>query len=178
MTNFELCMKFTGLAEGGYTKLPGDTGGETNHGISDARDGKLDGYACGVPTGLGGTICVPIKALTKEQAEAIYRRDYFTPIRGDELHPAVACAVFDFGVNSGVSRAIKALQRACGVAQDGALGPVSVAKSKRMEPRALAQSICDIRVEFLTNSTAPTVVKYRAALIARAKRCAAYCQTL
>ncbi|MES9284854.1 glycosyl hydrolase 108 family protein [Cutibacterium acnes] len=178
MTNFELCMKFTGLAEGGYTKLPGDTGGETNHGISDARDGKLDGYACGVPAGNGGTICVPVKALTKEQAEAIYRRDYFAPIRGDELHPAVACAVFDFGVNSGTVTAIKALQRACSVAPDGKLGPITVAKANSLNPRSIAESVCNLRIEFLNASKAPTVVKYRAALIARAKRCAAYCRTL
>ncbi|MGG4739372.1 glycoside hydrolase family 108 protein [Escherichia coli] len=178
MTNFEICMKFTGLAEGGYTKLPGDTGGETNHGISDARDGKLDGRICGVPTGLSGSICVPVKQLTKAQAEAIYRKEYFDPIRGDELHPAVACAVFDFGVNSGVTRAVKALQRACSVAQDGALGPVTVAKANSLNPHPLAQSVCNIRIDFLTNSTAPTIVKYRAALVARARRCADYCQTL
>ncbi|HDC4630223.1 TPA: hypothetical protein O8U22_004399 [Enterobacter kobei] len=178
MTNFEICMKFTGLAEGGYTKLPGDTGGETNHGISDARDGKLDGRACGVPTGLGGTVCVPIKQLTKEQAEAIYRRDYYSPIRGDELHPAIACAVFDYGVNSGVSRAAKALQRVCGVAQDGVIGPATVAAAKRLEPHSAAASICDLRIAFLKASTAPTVVRYRDALVARAKRCSAYCATL
>lgn len=178
MTNFEICMKFTGLAEGGYTKLPGDTGGETNHGISDARDGKLDGRICGVPTGLSGSICVPVRQLTKAQAEAIYRAEYFDPIRGDELHPAVACAVFDFGVNSGVTRAAKALQRACSVAQDGAIGSVTVAKANSLNPHSLAQSVCNLRIEFLKTSKAGTVVKYRDALIARAKRCADYCNTL
>lgn len=178
MTNFEICMKFTGLAEGGYTKLPGDTGGETNHGISDARDGVLDGRACGVPNGAGGTLCVPVKQLTKEQANAIYRKEYFDPIKGDKLHPAVACAVFDFGVNSGVNRAVKALQRACSVAQDGILGPYTVDKANSLNPHSLAQSVCNLRVEFLKGSKAPTIVRYRDALIARAKRCAAYCQTL
>lgn len=178
MTNFELCMKFTGLAEGGYTHLPDDTGGETNHGISDARDGVLDGRICGVPAGLGGTICVPVKQLTKQQADAIYKKEYFDPISGDQLQPAVAVAVFDFGVNSGVARAVKALQRACGVGQDGNLGPVTLAKANSLPARSLAQSVCNLRVEFLTGSTAPTIVKYRAALIARAKRCATYCQTL
>ena len=178
MTIFELCLAFTGQEEGGYANLPGDKGGGTNYGISDARDGKLDGRVSGIPTGNGGTISVPVRQLTKEQARAIYRRDYFDPIKGDQLHPAVAVAVYDFAVNSGTVTAIKALQRACSVAPDGICGRVTVAKANSLPPRSLAQSVCNLRVQFLKDSKSPTVIKYRKALIARANRCAAYCQTL
>ncbi|CBY88586.1 hypothetical protein [Pantoea phage LIMEzero] len=175
MSNFDTCMKFTGLAEGGYTNLPGDPGGETNYGISDNRDGVRDGMVSGVPGAPGP---VPVKQLTHDQALAIYRRDYYAPIRGDALPLPVAVAVFDYAVNSGVGTAAKALQRACSVTVDGKIGPATVAQAKSLNARSLAQSVCNLRVQMLEQSTAPGVVKYRAALIARAKRCAAFAQTL
>lgn len=175
MSNFETCMKFTGLAEGGYTNLPGDSGGETNFGISDARDGVRDGLVSGVP---GASAPVPVKQLTHAQAEAIYRRDYYAPICGDQLPLPVAVAVFDFAVNSGVGTAAKALQRACGVTQDGKIGPATIAKVNALGGRSVAALVCDARSAFLNASTAPTVVRYRAALLARVKRCKDYTQTL
>ncbi len=173
MTGFETAMKFTGLAEGGYTKLPGDKGGETNYGISDLRDGVLDGYVT-----LSGGSKVRVKDLTHAQALTVYQEEYWLPIGGDKLPVSVAVAVFDFGVNSGVSRAVKALQRACGVAQDGVIGPFTLSKANSLGAHSLAAAICDIRIEFLKASNDPTVVKYRDSLIARAVRCKAYTQTL
>lgn len=178
MSNFDICMKFTGLAEGGYTKLTNDPGGETNYGISDARDGQLDGLISGVPASGGGLISVPVKQLTHDQALAIYRRDYYTPICGDQLPAPVAVAVFDFAVNSGVANAIKALQRSCSVAQDGVLGPMTLNKVASLPARSLAAAVCDARVNFLNSSRAPGVVQYRAALLARVKRCKDFTQTL
>lgn len=175
MSNFDVCSKFTGEAEGGYTNLPGDPGGETNYGISDNRDGVRDGMVSGVP---GATGPVPVKALTKAQAEAIYRRDYYAPICGDQLPLPVAVAVYDYAVNSGVGTAAKALQRACSVTADGKIGPATLAKLGTLNAKSIAASVCNIRIQMLTDSTAPGVVKYRAALIARAKRCLAYSQTL
>lgn len=173
-----MCMQFTGPAEGGYTNLPGDTGGETNHGISDARDGKLDGIISGVPTGFGGSINVPVRELSKEQARAIYRAEYYNAIGGDKLPLHIAVAAFDYAVNSGVARAAKAVQRVCGTAEDGKIGPATLAKVTGVDPRSAAATICDLRVQYLSTSTAPTIVKYRAALVARAKRCAAFCAKL
>jgi lysozyme family protein len=52
----------------------------------------------------------------------------------------VACVVLDYGVNSGISRASKALQKACGIENgDGIIGPhtlnavwVTVEKRRRV----------------------------------------------
>lgn len=175
---FDAAMKFTGLAEGGYTNLPGDKGGETNWGISDARDGKLDGNVCGVPTGSGGTMCVPVKLLSHDQALAIYRKEYWDSLLLSQLSVPVAVAVFDYGVNSGTGRAAKALQRACGVAQDGVIGAATVGKANALGARSLAAAVCDLRIQFLQTSPDSTIAKYRASLVARAQRCKAYTQTL
>lgn len=81
----------------------------TNHGISAAAYPHLD-----------------IKALTQDEARAIYRRDYFDKARCGELHPALAMLVFDSAVNNGVGNAVRFLQRAADVADDGVFGPLTL----------------------------------------------------
>lgn len=100
--------------EGGYTNNPADPGGETKFGISKRS----------YPT-------VDIAALTLDQAKAIYLRDFWNPI-GD-AHAAIKFQVFDFAVNSSIPTAIRKLQAAIGVADDGHWGPVSAAKLAAME---------------------------------------------
>jgi len=92
--------------EGSYVYHPQDPGGETNWGISKRSYPNLD-----------------IKALTREQAKTIYKRDFWD-VAGD-CHPAIKFQVFDFAVNSGISTAIRKLQAALGVADDGVFGPIS-----------------------------------------------------
>lgn len=93
--------------EGGYVNHPGDPGGETNWGISKRSYPNVD-----------------IKNLTREQAKTIYRRDFWDQL-GADAHPAIRYQAFDFAVNSGVSTAIRKLQAALGVADDGVFGPIS-----------------------------------------------------
>ncbi|WP_367846453.1 glycoside hydrolase family 108 protein [Rhodoferax sp. WC2427] len=101
-------------AEGGYVNDPHDPGGETNWGISKRS----------YPT-------VDIKALTREGAKAIYLRDFWAPLV--DAHPAVRFQTFDFAVNSGISTAVRKLQAAIGVADDGHWGPLSAAKLASMD---------------------------------------------
>jgi len=96
--------------EGGYSNNPRDPGGETRFGISKRSYPRED-----------------IKNLTVERAKEIYRRDYWRPIRGDELVAPLALLVFDAAVNNGVGQAIRWLQRAARVPVDGDLGPVTIA---------------------------------------------------
>lgn len=107
---FERCFEILIGHEGGYVNDPNDRGGETKFGISKRAYPRVD-----------------IKALTLEQAKAIYAADCWTPIRGDDLAPELALLVFDCAVNSGVGCAVDLLQRACNVRRDGVLGKVTVA---------------------------------------------------
>ncbi|WP_281423880.1 glycosyl hydrolase 108 family protein, partial [Mesorhizobium silamurunense] len=59
-----------------------------------------------------------------------YRRFYWDAVLGAELPDGVDCAVFDFAVNSGPGRAAKYLQAVLGVAQDGRVGPATVAAAR------------------------------------------------
>jgi lysozyme family protein len=126
--------------EGGYANHPSDPGGPTKFGITLAvyrRYAKPDAKAADV------------KAMRAEEAKTIYRRHYWDALRCDELPAGVDCAVFDYGVNSGVGRAAKVLQRVCGVKDDGVLGPLTMAAVARQESKALIHAICDERLRFL-----------------------------
>lgn len=100
--------------EGGYVNHPKDPGGETNWGISKRSYPGVD-----------------IKNLTREQAAQIYLRDFWQPL-GD-APAAVKFQAFDFAVNSGIQTAIRKLQAAIGVADDGHWGAISAAKLASME---------------------------------------------
>ena len=96
--------------EGGYVNHPSDPGGETKYGISKRAYPEVN-----------------IADLTEEDAEEIYFNDYWSRIKGEELPAGVACVVMDYAVNSGISRASKALQSVCGIANgDGVIGPASL----------------------------------------------------
>lgn len=110
-------------AEGGYVNDPRDPGGETKFGISKRSYPKED-----------------IPNVTLDRAKAIYFQDFWTPVRGDDLPWPLSLFVFDAAVNQNPTVAVKLLQKAAGVAQDGSLGPKSIraiAKADKHELCAL-----------------------------------------
>jgi lysozyme family protein len=126
--------------EGGYTDHPDDPGGPTNFGItiSDYRKYvKRDASAADV------------RAMALDEAKAIYRAKYWDALCCDALPPGLDYAVFDYGVNSGIGRAVKVLQRLLGVADDGAIGPTTLAAATNRATPALIEAICDERLRFL-----------------------------
>ena len=64
--------------------------------------------------------------MTLEHAKMIYRRDYWGPSGCDAMPDAAKVQVFDMAVNSGVSAAIRTVQRAIGTTPDGILGPLTL----------------------------------------------------
>lgn len=101
-------------SEGGYTNDAHDPGGETKFGICKRSYPHVD-----------------IKNLTIEDARKIYKRDFWDVLV--DVDPAIKFQVFDFAVNSGIQTAIRYLQRAIGVADDGHWGPASKAKIASMQ---------------------------------------------
>jgi lysozyme family protein len=85
----------------------------------------------------------------QNQVEAIYRQNYWNALRCDDLPAGVDYAVFDYGVNSGIGRTAKVLQRLVDVAVDGEVGPGTVAAAARANPATLIERICSERLAFL-----------------------------
>lgn len=119
--------------EGGYVNDPDDPGGETNWGISKRAYPNVN-----------------IKNLTRDQAKEIYRQDFWNRISANQLPDGVAFQVLDFAINSGVETAIRYLQRAVGVADDGHWGRVSQAASQRMSESDLIMALNAERLDFMT----------------------------
>ena len=126
--------------EGGYTNHPADPGGPTNFGITIhdyRRYVKPDATAADV------------KAMKVAEATLIYRAKYWDAQACDDLPAGVDYAVFDYGVNSGIGRSKKVLQRVVGVKADGVLGPLTLRAVNASDPKAIVIAICDERLRFL-----------------------------
>lgn len=95
--------------EGGFVNHALDPGGMTKFGISNRAYPGED-----------------IRGMTLERAKVIYLRDYWGPAGCDAVPEGVKFSLFDMAVNSGVKPAIKCMQRAAGVDDDGALGPITL----------------------------------------------------
>jgi len=100
--NFNDCLSRLLKDEGGYTNDPNDSGGPTNYGIT------LNDYRSYINR--AGT-AQDVKKLTVAQATTIYREKYWNALGCDDLSSGVDYTCFDYGVNSGLGRPRKALQR-------------------------------------------------------------------
>lgn len=112
--------------EGGYVNDPRDPGGETNWGVTKAV-ARENGYSG------------PMRAMTRDQAKAIYRAKYWAKPGLYLIAPLserIAEELFDTGVNMGtgtaglfLQRALNALNRAgadyADIVEDGAVGPAT-----------------------------------------------------
>lgn len=125
--------------ESGYVNHPGDPGGPTNMGITLKT---LEGWR-GAPL-----TAEDVKALTHDEAEAIYKARYWAACRCEAFEFPVALMVFDAAVNHGPGRAARLLQEALGVSVDGAIGPVTLDAAQAKDPVALATEIAARRMVF------------------------------
>ncbi len=100
--------------EGRFVNHPNDRGGATNWGITIKT---LEDWR-GAPVTVAD-----VRNLSQEEAKEIYKVVYLVRPRIAELIDLkLRELVFDFGVNSGVGAAIKALQGVIGTVADGRIG--------------------------------------------------------
>lgn len=106
--------------EGGYS---GDSNDRGNWTSGEIGKGKLLGTKFGISAMSYPHLDIP--GLTKDEAKAIYKKDFWDRVQGDELHAALAYQLFDAAVNHGTGTAIRLLQRALDMADDGRWGPLT-----------------------------------------------------
>jgi lysozyme family protein len=135
--NYAQALKQVLKYEGGYVDHPKDPGGPTNKGITQA---VYDDWRKSQ-----NLATKSVRSISDSEVAAIYKNLYWDRISGDLLPSGVDFAVFDYAVNSGVSRAAKMLQSVVGVTQDGVIGPATIQATKTY----VAMSITNRRLAFM-----------------------------
>lgn len=137
---FDEALRLVLKHEGGYSDNPADPGGATNLGITIATLRDYRGHAVSK---------ADVKTLTVAEAGAIYRKNYWDKVRGDDLLSGLDYAVFDFAVNSGVGRAADFLQTCLRVDADGKIGPATLDAMRGRDVRQTIIELCDSRLAWL-----------------------------
>jgi len=119
MGKYDDCLTIILKHEGGYVNHPSDPGGATNLGVTQHVYESWVGKSVTVDD---------MKALVFEDVAPIYRKNYWDKVHGDNLPRGLDLCVFDFAVNAGPRRAAKYLQRLVNSAQDGKIGPNTLAR--------------------------------------------------
>lgn len=136
--------------EGGFVDDPNDSGGATNHGVTEVV-AREHGY-----TG-------SMQELPQDTATAIYIDTYVKKPGFDRVlahSPAVGAKVIDIGVNAGPGRAARWLQQSVNdlsragrdyprIAVDGRVGPGTLAAYRALEQRRGRQKACELMLKAL-----------------------------
>lgn len=126
---FEKTLSWEGGAR--LHRVEGDPGGTTKYGISQRAYPDLD-----------------IPSLTFAKAGLYARRDYWFPVRADQLPPELRWDVFDTAFNAGTRKAGKLLQRSINmcrqaqglvgpgafIVEDGQIGPQTLQAIEGLDP--------------------------------------------
>jgi lysozyme family protein len=124
--------------EGTYSRHPDDPGGETMWGVT-RKVALQEGYS--------GDMHI----LPRDTAKAIYRKRYWDAVHADELPEQLRYPVFDAAVNSGIVQAVKWLQQALDVGDDGVLGPMTIKAAQNCYAMDTAVKLTATRLDFMTS---------------------------
>jgi lysozyme family protein len=117
MANFEKAYEKTLNFEGGYSNDPNDAGGETYKGIARTYNGDWDGWVtideCKKMVSCDKfPDCLDDKDDLQDNVHAFYKKKYWDINKLDDFASQdIAEEMFDTGVNMGVGRAAKFLQK-------------------------------------------------------------------
>jgi len=140
--NYPKIQAWVGLSEGGFVNHPKDPGGATDRGITQAT---YDAYMI-----QKGRETRSVRGISKTVAEAIIAENYLDAAGCDRLPSGIDYAVGDYAVNSGVSRAVKDLQRILGgLKVDGVAGSKTIAAAMAADHIHVIVALCDRRMKFL-----------------------------
>lgn len=131
-SNFDHCLDFVFDAEGGFSNNKFDNGGPTNYGITA---GELASFRKRHPH---LNFPLDVRKLDSGLARTIYHSDYWAPSGGLWATPGLDLVLFNAGVMSGPSRAIKCLQQALNIKVDGIAGPFTQDQVKMGQRRVIA----------------------------------------
>jgi lysozyme family protein len=135
---FEVAFEKLLKHEGGYSDHAADPGGKTRYGITEAVAREV-GYKG------------DMRDLPLDLAKRIYKDKYWDTVQAENLPADVRYPLFDAAVNSGPAQAAKWLQRACGVRDDGVIGPQTIRAANALHPEGLKRKMLAQRLRFMAS---------------------------
>ena len=132
--------------EGGFSDDKNDPGNWTGGRVNV---GQLKGTKYGIAANTYGDL--DIENLTLAQARGIYYRDWWLKAGADQLDAAIVFQLWDFAINAGMSTAVRALQRAARVADDGSIGPMTLRAVRAMAVTDVLMRFTAQRLRFYTS---------------------------
>ena len=151
MNNFKDYIELILKDEGGYVNDPSDSGGETKYGISKRAYPNLN-----------------ISKLSKEDAIAIYKRDYWNKSKCESLPYNLRYIHLDTSINMWISTAIKLLQKAAKINIDGIIGPQTIEESKKVTLQNYIDERRKKYEEIIKNN--PKNIKFKKGWLSRIQR--------
>lgn len=127
--------------EGGYVDNPADGGGPTKYGVTIATLSSWRGYEC---------TAADVEGMTRDEARLILTERYLIePGIGRIKDGNLRLTVLDAAVHHGPRQAVRFLQRAIAVPDDGVIGNVTLAAVETLaEPRTIARRFLAERTRF------------------------------
>lgn len=151
MASFKLAYPIIKDSEGGYVNDSLDSGGETYAGISRKWN----------PNWLGWLIIDKAKrdvsfknSLKSNQylenlVEEFYKEKYWDKIKGDMItSQKIANVIIDFGINAGISIAVKMAQKISGTVQDGVIGVNTLQSFEKISESEFLNKYADLRIDY------------------------------
>lgn len=151
MALFQLAIPTVLRREGGYVNNPADSGGPTNFGVSLRwlkQRGLLPELELMENHPGSNTPIADVKNMTVAEATDFYQKYWWIPAYGQMASQAVATKVFDTAVNMGAGRSARFLQQSVDAAQDGVLGPDTIARVNCADQVLLLTTFQSIQADF------------------------------
>jgi lysozyme family protein len=145
-TNFPAALAAVRQDEGGNDDDPADHGGRTSRGITQR---EYDAFRS-----LKGMAASDVWQASDAEIDAIYHDSYWEPW-GDKFPVGIDYLYFDMAVNAGPNRAVKLLQRASGVVDDGHIGVLTLAALANANPASLIASYSTAKKNFYKSLNQP-----------------------
>lgn len=138
-SNFEKCLKWVLIDEGGNDDDPRDHGGRTSRGIIQR---EYDAYRA-----RKGKEKSDVWKASDAEVKEIYLTQYWEPYC-DGLPSGVDYCFFDISVNSGRTAAVRNFQKALNVRVDGMMGTVTQQAIREADPEELIKKVLQVRRAF------------------------------
>ena len=137
--NFDKSLPLLLKHEGGFVNHERDPGGMTNLGVTKKVYEEWLGYEVDKQD---------MMKLTPEDVAPIYLNNYWIKANCDELPSGLDYVVFDWAVNSGVSRSSKGVQKCCGANPDGVIGPKTLELVVGQDTKFVIEKFKQVRQRF------------------------------